>query len=860
MTVTSVGTNSIPQEGSKNVEVAPMVQVDPKEEVAVVEQPTTMTPKTQRTKKVVARESTTKPVANSSANKPSANSNDPTAAGSADEAARHRITKVLRDANNAPRGPEDLKTTEIHALVSDRAALKALKADERLTLLKSLVGNHNYWVAPIKFPAKAYPIAGEGVLIGGQEEAIAKVLANSPEAQRAAIAKVLLRDRVADQIYARVDKPLYRAMIDKAVGDSLLKAKEAADTAVLSGTERASAVTKGPPELRLALGVQRASRFISREMFPAGGPYLGLSSTPLDSSGRSQILLHRRDGETVPLGGKVRAKNYESDDGVFHAAINAFNLYHYGTSGRLLVPPAWVSQAADLVHPPADGEPLGAPLRETMKTVGGVDAAGKLQLGKVFELDPALATKLVPGEDLSPEALVDKLNLRLASLGAPHPSATLVDDGEKSRLRLSLAHAKLLLDARSFSTQGNEQLAKLLPELSGEAARVKAVTALVNAPWEFVRLVDGEEKFVIPASAVAAFDRVAVPEAGLVQAGGGESQAAKKALEGRLSFFGQGVSVKPISIDGVQAFAVPLELGRLLLKTSRFDFDPNAKELRSNNLYWSARFSDLVYQDFSTQAGAKAIENQLRRWGFNAHRLVANKDAEVLVASNGKMIMVADRGTAGGVDVLADLKMTGILDSKVHPHRQMKIGGQEVNLHAGFGAQVNGTKNDVLAAIKALDPSGTLPVHITGHSKGGAEAAILGPILKASGVNVVGGYGIEAARAGKEDLAELALEQGLAKNWYQFQLPLDPVPAGPPFDLGFRHYGTLVSPDELGQPMWDSTPSKRLPEIRKGLLGGASVNSSGGSHLLNTVLGFMESKLLDTEWTPPPHTPLIERE
>lgn len=707
-----------------------------------------------------------------------------------------------------------------------------LDVGQRTKLLETLLDD--LWVAPLN-------LWDAGLVANNQEACIAQLIGGTPEKDVNELAKRLVETRASnprvqgkslvDLIYSRVNKPENLASIDQVLGPTLLAASiERTRAAALGNVVSTSPNTRvdGRQRSRLNGATQDASRFLMREYFPMGGPIRGVSyrsATGKDTKvGTVELLAHPSEGAPIALG-ELNLAKYEKQDQVFKAIVDRFNEYHYGRSGPRALPPPWVNLASDLVPP---GERPGSALLPLVKWSGG---AAQFQMPL-----EAYQTLLGRADLKTPDQLTHALKERLQSLGVAQPSAKAANEGGKPSIRLSLEDAELLLKSRRFNAASRPFLSE------------------ANGNWESLQVLNGQTRFVLPAAAFGRFDLV------VTKSKPPSTAELMEAVKSRMASFGVGsTDVQKVSINGKEALSVSPEMARLLMKTSTFDFHPHSTSLDTDNLYWSARFADLAYVDPKTNKAE--LERTLKSWGFNKFETISHNGAESLVASNGKMVMVACRGTADGADAVSDMKflnngkvaqfIKGLEgDGKLSP---TDLQGEKLKLHGGFASQVLGELPQVQAAISAQQtgPDGTkLPVWVTGHSKGGAEASLMAVALELQGTKVAGGYGIEGARAGDASLVEVAKRLGLADHWFQFQMEGDPVPHVPPRIMGFQQFGTaLVSDNQTGDMRWGLDAFARDKEAMAHLpLGGVF------SHMMrhkNGVLRRMEESLLDVQWTPP---------
>ncbi|MBI5548822.1 MAG: lipase family protein [Deltaproteobacteria bacterium] len=729
----------------------------------------------------------------------------------------------------SPRLPEEIRTREVKRLL-ETIDPQALTVSERVKLLSAVLDDR---------VVSARDLPDFGLFSDNEQGLAVRLLETAPAQQRTALAGALLESRLLDTLYRRVDEPALSGRIDQAMAGSIVEASAQLDARNSVGEVSSTSREEGTQRSRADQAVSRASRHIARDLFPLGAPYTGMSyrarSGAAEKPGEVELLLHRREGAPLSLG-PLNLRRFETSELVFKAMLDRFNVSYFGTTGREVNGCPWLALASDLVpDDAASKDHPGAKLRDLVAWSGTYDReTQKVRFERSFQLPLAGAAKLLglpAGTDGS--ALLEGVEDRLERLGAKNDEAALVERGGEPRLALSAQQAELLLKSRSFTELGR----RILPD----------------GQWEFVREIGGEPRFVIPAEACARFDRLELPE------GKNDPAAVQAALRARLSAFGLGSSVEPLDVAGRKAFAIPLEQAQVLLETSRFDLRPEAGPVDSDNLYWSARFSQLAYESFDPPQAE--LRQKLARLGFKEFETISKDGAEALVASNGKVVMVACRGTMGASDVLKDLQALreettpdGLARRKQQLVRDGTIGnlelsGRKLMVHQGFAGQALGVLDEVQAAVGRLGHDGELPLWVTGHSKGGAEASLLAVALELNGVHVAGGCGIESPRVGDKEFVALAKDLGLADHWAQLMMSRDIVPHVPSRGMGFEHLGTiLVADDRTLAPDWGLDAMERSKALfLEGLVSGEAIEA----HRVANVLDNLERGALDVQWSAP---------
>jgi hypothetical protein len=157
-----------------------------------------------------------------------------------------------------------------------------------------------------------------------------------------------------------------------------------------------------------------------------------------------------------------------------------------------------------------------------------------------------------------------------------------------------------------------------------------------------------------------------------------------------------------------------------------------------------------------------------------------------LVGPTSDGIVVAFRGTLSPVPLnalgLHDWMVDFFDVPKSVPQGALFVPGQ---VHAGFYDATVAIIGDIAKAVHALNPAGTLPVYVTGHSKGGAMASIAAYILQQGfGIKLQPVVTFASPRAGDSGFLagyQAVLQQTRYEN-YGDLVPLLP-PSHTPVDL-----------------------------------------------------------------------------
>lgn len=152
----------------------------------------------------------------------------------------------------------------------------------------------------------------------------------------------------------------------------------------------------------------------------------------------------------------------------------------------------------------------------------------------------------------------------------------------------------------------------------------------------------------------------------------------------------------------------------------------------------------------------------------------ANIEA-VLIGKTAQGIVVAFRGTlppALNWNALLDWLQDFMVGTQSSDHLSGKV-------HKGFLLAFNLLKEGIVSAIQTLDPSGKLPLYITGHSKGGGIAPIAAMYFKnAKQLNITQTITFAGPISGNADFA--SAYNRLFPNHIRYENYLDIVPLLPP--------------------------------------------------------------------------------
>ena len=232
------------------------------------------------------------------------------------------------------------------------------------------------------------------------------------------------------------------------------------------------------------------------------------------------------------------------------------------------------------------------------------------------------------------------------------------------------------------------------------------------------------------------------------------------------------------------------------------------------NYAWSARLAKLAYE-----RNKDAVASQLQSWGAGGE-LVEDKstDTQCIVASTPTAAFVAFRGTEQRIeDWLTDLE--------VKLEGPSWDTGARYRVHQGFNRALGAVATQLIDALESRGVfSRHLPIWITGHSLGGALAALCGLRLlqelasRPQSTTIGALFTFGQPRVGDKACAA-ALDQSLASRYFRSVNHRDVVPRVPltstPDLLSkvtrggalevydYAHAGRVVYFDDTGQAMMD---------------------------------------------------------
>lgn len=219
------------------------------------------------------------------------------------------------------------------------------------------------------------------------------------------------------------------------------------------------------------------------------------------------------------------------------------------------------------------------------------------------------------------------------------------------------------------------------------------------------------------------------------------------------------------------------------MATFQEEFDPTEQGLSRANAYWLGRAAALAYE------GHAKITKELASWGMTEHLFVDAGDTEGFLATDGRCVLLAFRGTEATRinDWFTDLKIG-------------QVRGPVGEVHRGF-------RDALELAWPAVDGwlakhAARVPLFITGHSLGGALAVLATAKRRLRGGNaaplpVQGLYTFGQPRVGDGRFVG-ALESDFKFRWFRYVNNNDVVPRVPKRLMGYADGGIVRYFDEEG--------------------------------------------------------------
>ncbi|MBE9061181.1 LamG-like jellyroll fold domain-containing protein [cf. Phormidesmis sp. LEGE 11477] len=223
-------------------------------------------------------------------------------------------------------------------------------------------------------------------------------------------------------------------------------------------------------------------------------------------------------------------------------------------------------------------------------------------------------------------------------------------------------------------------------------------------------------------------------------------------------------------------------------------FNPTAEEFSLANMAYLGYCANMAYQKSEPCQGLLSAlgftfdEKNNQEFFFRSSDTNGETDAEGFIVGDDEKIILAFRGTENLTDWLTNIE----LDKDAWP-TDKPIG----NAHSGFYRSLRSVWPRI---IKSLDKLNThnQPIWITGHSLGGALAALACATLRlqeGKKYNVMGAYTFGQPRVGDRKLAQ-AFDADFKARFFRVINDNDSVPRVP--HIWYEHMGTLVYWDADG--------------------------------------------------------------
>jgi triacylglycerol lipase len=193
--------------------------------------------------------------------------------------------------------------------------------------------------------------------------------------------------------------------------------------------------------------------------------------------------------------------------------------------------------------------------------------------------------------------------------------------------------------------------------------------------------------------------------------------------------------------------------------------------------------AELVYEE------APMIEAVvLGRWGFDRVVYMNEDDTQAFVATSDQATIVSFRGT----------EPQSLADWLTDAHSSLVPGPFGGRVHAGFYWSLGEVWKYVNDCVADFDDGQCKPVWVTGHSLGGALAALAVARWLAAGRAVQGMYTFGQPRSGDDEFAR-NFNFAFRPHAFRFVNNNDLVTRVPPRSLGYSHLGTFKYFLEDGQ-------------------------------------------------------------
>jgi len=207
---------------------------------------------------------------------------------------------------------------------------------------------------------------------------------------------------------------------------------------------------------------------------------------------------------------------------------------------------------------------------------------------------------------------------------------------------------------------------------------------------------------------------------------------------------------------------------------------PNATGFELKNAASMAAAAHLVYESWPL------VESKIRQYGYGHFQYFDKSETQALLAADDGTILLAFRGTEPDKlqDIMADLNC-GF------------VPGPYGKVHSGFNTALNYILPEVLQAIKQIRTKNQ-SLWVSGHSLGGALAALATAYLGENRQHVNGLYTFGMPRVGDSTFADY-FNMKYKRRTFRFVNNNDLVTRVPMRAMGFSHVGTHYYFDEEGK-------------------------------------------------------------
>jgi subtilisin family serine protease/pimeloyl-ACP methyl ester carboxylesterase len=199
----------------------------------------------------------------------------------------------------------------------------------------------------------------------------------------------------------------------------------------------------------------------------------------------------------------------------------------------------------------------------------------------------------------------------------------------------------------------------------------------------------------------------------------------------------------------------------------------------SDGFSWKRALTLVTASKLAYENGDVVVNAVTKSWGFSECRTIDVNETQAFVASSSDVVILSFRGTESLGDWLGNLRL---LSSS---RRYGKV-------HSGFLAGYLLARAEIAAALQQAGAADK-PLFITGHSLGGALAAIFAAEDWET-FNVSGIYTFGQPRTGKAGFRSF-IDSKYPYRYFRFVNDDDVVPRVPP---GYEHVGELIHFDAFG--------------------------------------------------------------